>query len=117
MAFRITPSLGPQIDEVFPDTGPYWDNQLAGISVNGVTIEPSYKLGSVVRGSDGGEYFFVKASASVSGTATTGTAVNITFPAYTIAAGGSTYYTPPDTPVAEGEYIHVRRGAWNAIPA
>lgn len=116
MAFRITPSLGPQIDEAFPADGAYWDNQLA-IGLSDVTLEPSYKLGSVVRGSDGGEYYYVKASAAIAGTATTGTAVNITFPAYTIAAGGTTFYTPPDTPVPINGYVHVRRGAHNAIPA
>lgn len=117
MAKRITPTLGPDLDQVWPATGAYWDNQLANTSISGVTLQPSYELGTVVRGDDGGEYYYVKASAAITGTATTGTAVNITFPAYTIAAGGSTFYTPPDTPVAEGGFVHVRRGAFNATPA
>lgn len=119
MAFRITPSLGPQIDEAFPTTGPYWDNQLAVISINGVTIEPSYKLGSVVRGSDGGEYFFVKASAALAGTASTGTQVTLSRvgDGYTAATGSGGFWTPPNTPVAEGGFVHVRRGGWNAVPA
>lgn len=119
MAFRITPSLGPQIDEVFPTTGPYWDNQLANISINGVTIEPSYKLGSVVRGSDGGEYLFVKASGTIAATSDTGTQVALTRvgDGYTADTGSGGWYTPPDSAVATGEYVHVRRGAWNANPA
>lgn len=118
MVFRITPSLGPQVDELFPTSGPYWDNQLAGISIGGVTIEPSYKLGSVVRGSDGGEYIFVRASAAIANTANTGTQVALTRvgDGYTVATGSGGFWTPPGA-VAIGEYIHVRRGAWNAIPA
>lgn len=119
MAFRITPTLGPQIDEVFPTTGPYWDNQLAGVSIGGVTIEPSYKLGTVVRGSDGGEYLFVKASAIIASTANTGTEVILTRvgDGYTAATGSGGWFTPPASAVANGEYVHVRRGAWNANPA
>lgn len=119
MAKRITPTLGPQIDEVFPTTGPYWDNQLAGISINGVTIEPSYKLGTVVRGSDGGEYLFVKASAIIASTATTGTQVALTRvgDGYTAETGSGGWYTPPASALAANEYVHVRRGAWNAVPA
>lgn len=116
MVFRITPSLGPQLDEAFPAEGAYWDNQLA-IGYPAATLEPSYKLGSVVRGNDGGEYFYVKASAAISATATTGTQVTLTFPGYTIATGAGGFYTTPNLAVPINGYIHVRRGAYNATPA
>ena len=119
MDFRITPSLGPAVEEVFPTTGPYWDNQLALISISGVTVDPSYKTDTVVRGSAAGELIFVKASAAVAATATTGTQVTLTRvgDGYTIATGSGGFYTPPASAVALGEFVHVRRGAWDALPA
>lgn len=115
MAFRITPSLGPAVDTVY--TGiPHWDAQL---TVDGAPTDAaaSYKVGSVVRGSDGGEYFFVKASADIAATATTGTQVTLTFPAYTVATGSGGFYTPPGVAIKKDSYFHVRRGAANAAPA
>ena len=108
MVFRTTPQLGPQLSDVFSGI-PYYDN-------NGIT-EASYRLGDKELGSDGGEYFFVKASAKISATATTGTQVALTFPAYTVATGSGGFYTPPDTAIKSGDYFHVRRGAYNATPA
>lgn len=108
MVFRTTPQLGPQLSDVFSGI-PYYDN-------NGIT-EASYRLGDKEIGSDGGEYFFVKASADISATATTGTQVALTFPAYTVATGSGGFYTPPGVAVKNGDYFHVRRGAYNATPA
>lgn len=105
MVYRITPNLGPDIDQVGPL---YYDNGQPGIS---------YQLGTVVRGSDGGEYYWVQASANIAATNTTGTQVSLTFPAYTVATGSGGFYTPPGVAIAEGEYVHVRRGAYNATPA
>jgi len=113
--FRTTPQLGPQLDDVF--TGlPYWDGSL-GVSGAVTDASPSYKLGNVEMGNDGGEYFWVKASADIAATATTGTQVTITFPAYTVATGAGGFYTPPATAITNGQYFHVRRGAYNAVPA
>jgi hypothetical protein len=42
--------------------------------------------------------------------------VTITFPAYTVATGAGGFYTPVNTAITEGEYLHVRRGARNAVP-
>lgn len=115
MAFRTTPQLGPQLDEVF--TGlPQWDGAL-GIQNADTGVTPSYKLGNKEIGSDGGEYFFVKASADIASTANTGTQVTITFPAYTVATGSGGFYTPPGVAITSGQYFHVRRGAHNAVPA
>lgn len=107
MVFRTTPNLGLQLSDVSSGL-PYWDN-------NGVT-EASYRLGNKELGSDGGEYFFVKASADIAATATTGTQVALTFPAYTVATGAGGFYTPPATAIKSGDYFHVRRGAYDATP-
>lgn len=109
MAFRTTPQLGQQLDDVGAN---YWD-ELAGITV------PSPKPGNKELGSDGGEYWFVTASANIGATATTGTEVDLTFPAYTVAtkAGAGGFWTPPGVAVTEGDALWVRRGAYNAAPA
>lgn len=107
--FRTTPQLGPQLNEVF--TGlPYWD-ALAGIT------QPSYKLGNKEVGNDGADYIWVQASANIAATATTGTGVTITVPAYTVATGGTTWYSPPNTAITSGQYFHARRGAYGSAPA
>lgn len=107
MVFRTTPNLGPQLSDVYAGI-PFYDN-------NGVT-EASYRLGNKELGSDGGEYFFVKASADISATDTTGTQVAITFPAWTVATGSGGYYTPPSIAIKSGDYFHIRKGAYNATP-
>lgn len=115
MSFRTTPQLGPQLDEAFVGL-PDWDSHL-GLSTEPTDVSASYKLGNKEIGSDGGEYFWCKASADIAGTATTGTQVAITYPAYTVATGSGGFYTPPNTAVKSGGYVHVRRGAYNATPA
>ena len=54
--FRITPSLGPELTQI--DTQFYWD------TISDPLATPSYQLGSVVTGSDGHEYQFVKNGAA-----------------------------------------------------
>jgi hypothetical protein len=113
--FRTTPSLGPALGDVYPAM-PFWDSQL-GVSSGGVaTAEASYRLGNVEMGSDGGEYIFVRASAAIASTPSTGTQVTITYPAYTVATGAGGFFTEPGRAVASGDFIHVRRGAHNAVP-
>lgn len=107
MVFRTTPQLGQQLSDVGAN---YWD-QLAGITL------PSPKPGNKELGNDGGEYFFVTATADIAATATTGTQVALTFPAYTVATGAGGFYTPPATAVKSGQALWVRRGAYNAAPA
>ncbi len=53
MAFRTTPNLGLQLDDV-SDGLPFWDS-------NPDLTEASYRLGNKELGSDGGEYWFVRA--------------------------------------------------------
>lgn len=107
--FRITPSLGPDLTQKFAPGAFYDGANLVG--------PPSYQIGSVVRGVDGGEYFYVVATADVAATATTGTQVVMTPATKSIATGTGGFYTAPGLAVLTGETCHVRRGAWNANPA
>ncbi len=107
--FRITPSLGPDLTQVYPTGGTFYD----GVP----TASPSYQVGSVVRGVDGGEFHFVTASADIAATASTGTQVTLTQATHTVATGSGGFYTPAGVAIKNGDSFHVRRGAWNAIPA
>lgn len=106
--FRASPDLGPGLTFIYDD--PTFYDQAS------VTL-PSYQLGTVVRGSDGGEYFWVQASADIAATADTGTQVTMTFATHTVATGSGGFYTPPGEAITNGQFFHVRRGAWNANPA
>lgn len=106
--FRITPSLGPDLTQKFAP-GAFYDGNAAS--------SPSYQIGSVVRGADGGEYIWAVATGNIAATATTGTEVTLTPSTKSIATGAGGFYTPPGLAVATGECVHVRRGAWNANPA
>lgn len=106
--FRASPDLGPGLTFIYDD--PTFYDQAS------VTL-PSYQLGTVVRGSDGGEYFWVQASADIAATADTGTQVTMTFATHTVATGAGGFYTPPGEAITNGQFFHVRRGAWNANPA
>lgn len=106
--FRSTPSLGPDLTQKFAP-GAFYDG--AGIPA------PSYQLGTTVNGIDGGDYYYVVATADVAATATTGTQVTMTPATKSIATGAGGFYTPPGLAILTGETCHVRRGAWNANPA
>lgn len=108
MAFRTTPNLGLQLEDVSAGL-PYWD-------VNPAQTDPSYRPGNKELGSDGGEYWMVMASDDIVATADTGTQVAITYPAYTVEAGNGGFYTPPGVAIKKGDCFHVRRGAHNAVP-
>ncbi|GLQ53757.1 hypothetical protein [Devosia nitrariae] len=112
MAFRTTPQLGPQIDEVVTGV-PYWDSQL-GLSIGDTEVDPSYRLGNKETGSDGHDYLWVKASADIAATPSTGTEVTVTEPGFMVAAGAGGYFTPPGVAVSEGQFLHVRKGAAGA---
>jgi hypothetical protein len=110
MAFRTSPNLGPQLDDVFKGL-PYWDLALPDVTDD----MPSYKLGNVEIGNDGALYLWVMASATISATNTTGTELAITLPGFTAAAGTQGWFTPPATALAEGDYFHARRGAYGSV--
>lgn len=93
MAYHITPSVGVDLDYNSTDL-PYNDRDSGA---------PTPALGTKVVGSDGHDYVFVQASAAV----TAETAVIITEPAFTVAAGAGAYSTQGDA-VAQDAYCWVR---------
>lgn len=109
MAFRTTPQLGPQLDEAF-DGLPYWDGAL-GVSTAATDLEPSYKLGNREHGDDGYEYIWVTAPVEIAATAVTGTEVDVDLDTFEATVGAGGYFTPADTVVPAGGYVHVRIAA------
>lgn len=99
MPFAITPSLGADLE--YNDGLPYWD---AGRGV------PSPQLGVAVVGDDGHLYKWVQASATIAAASAPGTAVTITEPAQTAAAGAGGF-NAPIAGVASGEYFWARKTA------
>lgn len=85
MAFRTTPQLGPQLDEVIPLTGVWFEPE-------GNVISP--QLGTRESGSDGHVYILVQASAAIAAAAAPGTEVVITEPAFTAATGDGGFFAP-----------------------
>lgn len=114
-AFRTTAQLGPQIDIKYVGL-PYWDLGMEAGKAATAAIDPSYRLGNREFGSDGGEYIWVKASAPIAATATSGTQVLITVPAFTAATGSGGFFTEPGVAYAAGDFMHVRRGGHNVAP-
>jgi hypothetical protein len=97
MAYSITPSLGADIDYV--GGVPYWDN---------ANTKPSPAIGTVVKGSDGHDYVFAKASAAVASAAV----VVLTEPAMTFATGSGAWTAPTITGgVPSGGYAWLQKTA------
>lgn len=63
MAFRITPSLGPDVDQVLPPEGGYWFRPVTDSDADGDAL-PSYQLGAVVMDDEGHQRKFVRAGSS-----------------------------------------------------
>lgn len=86
MAYSITPSLGIDLSYVGPDS-------------DSTTLTPA--LGTVVKGSDGHNYIFAKASAAIASAAV----CILTEPAMTMATGAGKWTAPTVTGgVPSGEY-------------
>lgn len=96
MPFNITPSLGTDLNYV--GAKPFYD---ANFSV------PSPKLGSKVVGDDGHDYVFVSASANIAAN----TAIIITEPAMTAAAGAGPFSTQATAPTS-GQFFWARSNAF-----
>ncbi len=79
MAFRITPNLGPDLEQF--DTN-FWFDPVG-------TVSP--RLGTACFGSDGHKYVLVSAVAAV---ASAGTDVTINETTWVATAGAGTYETP-----------------------
>jgi len=95
MSYRITPTLGPDIEQ--HATKYYWDLNSTGT--------PSYALGTKVVGSDGHDYIHVKAGADLAADAEV--QINETTFVATAGAGG---FTVP-VAVKSGEAFHAKRTA------
>lgn len=95
MAFNITPSLGADLDYV--GAKPYYDANFGVISP---------KLGSKLVGDDGHARVLVQASANIAAN----TAIIITEPAFTAAAGAGIFSTS-GTAVLNGQYFWARANA------
>ena len=106
MAFRTSPQLGPQLDDVFVGL-PYWDQ-------HGALTEPSYRLGNRETGSDGHDYVWVRASADIAAASGSGTQIAVDEPGFTAAAGTGGFYAPADVAIEAGTYFHARKGALDA---
>ncbi len=104
--FRTSPQLGPNLWQVVPSDGVWYDD-------DGVTMSP--KLLTPEFGDDGHTYVLVRASAAIAAAASPGTQVTITEPAGTAAAGAGGYYAPNSTVLPGGvpinAYFWARRGA------
>lgn len=96
--FRTDPQLGPPL--MINDPDPWYD------PFNITT--PSYQPGQIHQGSDGHEYIWVQAGASLAA----GAAVQINETTWVATAGGTIWTVPGgvnDAPVANGNWFHARR--------
>lgn len=91
MSFRISPSLGPDVEQVGPY---YWDLD---------EPRPTYQIGSKVVGSDGRNYIHVLAGAS---NIAANTAINVNATTFVATAGAGPYTTT--TAVLAGQPFHAR---------
>ena len=105
MAFRTTPQLGPQLDEIILETGVWFEP-------TGRIISP--QLGTRESGSDGHVYILVRASATIAAAAAPGTQVTITEPAMTAAAGAGGFYAPVEG-VTDEAFFWARKGVSGAM--
>lgn len=113
MAYRTTPQLGPQLDDVFTGV-PYWDMGLGiGTPANGGG--PSPALGTRETGSDGHDYIWVQASDNIAAASGNGTQVTVDEPAFTAEAGSGGWYAPPGVAIVDEQYFWARKGALDAM--
>lgn len=101
MVHRITPSLGPDVEQ--HATANYFDSLSFGPTGTQLT---SYGLGSKINASDGYEYMYVKAGGS---NIAANTQVSVTTDGTFVAtAGAGGFYTVGA--VLANEFFHARRG-------
>lgn len=98
MVYRITPSLGPELEQHAQQF--YWD-------VNGPAADPTYALGSKVVGSDGHEYVLVQAAANFA-TIASGLSINETTWAASADASDPVWETPI-AGIVSGDFFHARK--------
>ncbi|WP_376711071.1 hypothetical protein [Pseudochrobactrum lubricantis] len=93
MSHRITPTLGPDVEQHADKY--YWDLNSSGA--------PSYPLGTMVKGSDGHDYIHVKAGADLAKDAE----VQINETTFVASAGAGGFKVP--VAVKSGESFHAKR--------
>lgn len=98
--FRTTGQLGPDLTQVVSTDGVFYDG--------GEIVSPV--VGTRETGDDGHDYIWVRASAAIA-SASPGTEVTITEPAFTAATGAGGFRAPESTAVASGEYFWARKSA------
>lgn len=96
MAYRTTPSLGPDITQNAAQN--YWDD------IPNMAGKPSYPLGTRITGNDGHDYVYVKAGAAFA--ANDDLAVNET--TWVATDGGGTGKLTAPVAVADGDFFHAR---------
>lgn len=96
MVYRITPSLGPGLEQHAEQN--YWD---LGFDT------PTYALGSKVIGSDGHEYVYVQAGAGFA-SAATGLSINETTWVASLDNTDPVWETPVASILAD-EFFHARK--------
>jgi hypothetical protein len=94
MPYRITPTLGPDVEQ--HEEKYYWDLNSKGTS---------YALGTVVKGSDGHDYIHVKAEADLA----KDDEVEINETTFVAKAGAGGFKAP--VAVKAGEHFHAKRTA------
>ena len=99
--FRTTPNLGPDLHQTGEDY--YWDG-IAGPTITGGTVAPSYQPGTKVTGNDGREYVHVVAAAGLAAE----DRVNINETTWVATANSSGTHQAP-VAVASGEAFQARK--------
>lgn len=97
--FRTNPSLGPNLHQIVDPDNVWYDTDIV-----------SPVVGDTSEGDDGHLYVFVRASANIA-SATPGTAIAITEPAMTAAAGAGGFQAPAGQAVTSGQYFWARKTA------
>ncbi|MGI4744965.1 MAG: hypothetical protein ACRYGI_11400 [Janthinobacterium lividum] len=96
--FRTSPQLGPNFLQVIPAGSVWYDPKNI--------VSP--KVGDKEDGDDGHAYVFVQASAAIAAAASPGTAIVVTEPQMTAAAGAGNFYAPV-AGVAANAYFWARK--------
>jgi hypothetical protein len=97
--FRTSPSLGPDLHQVVPADGAWYEGAGRGAAGAGQAMSP--QTGDTCFGDDGREYMWVEASGTIADASSPGTQIALTVnaagsdPRVTAAAGSGGWYAPP----------------------
>ena len=99
--FRTPPVLGPDLHQTSADA--YYDT-IAGPTITGAAVAPSYQLGTTVTGNDGHSYTHVTAAANLAADAR----VNINEATWVATANGTGTHMAP-VAVLAGQAFQARK--------